>query len=333
MPATVEKKEGSLNLRKIAFEQDKEVIAPGHKLCPGCGITVIMRQLFAAVDYPMIVANATGCLEVCSGNLPYTSWRVPWIHNAFENCSATASGVDAAMKALRRKGKLLEDRPIKVLAIGGDGGTYDIGFQALSGAMERGHELVYLCFDNQGYMNTGGQRSSSTPFGSSTKTTPAGKKIPGKQQERKDLTLIMAAHHIPYTAQASPSKWPDFAKKIRKAFEAGGPAFINCLSVCPTDWKTDVQQGLNITQVAVETCYWPLFEVERGVVRITYRPKNKQPITAWLANQGRFKHVLRKGNEWMVEKIQTEVDRRWNMLLALEAATSGSGEKKAAAAA
>jgi pyruvate ferredoxin oxidoreductase beta subunit len=319
----------SLNLRKIAFEQEKEAIAPGHKLCPGCGITVIMRQLFAAVDYPILVANATGCLEVCSGNLPYTSWRVPWIHNAFENAAATASGIEAMVKALRKRGKIQEDKPIKVLAIGGDGGTYDIGFQALSGAMERGHDMVYLCFDNQGYMNTGGQRSSSTPFGASTHTTPAGSVVPGKMQERKDICFILAAHHIPYVGQSSPSRWPDFARKIRKAFEAGGPAFVNCLSVCPTDWGTEPQKGLVITQTAVDTCYWPLYEVDRGVWRVTYKPKEKLPITEWLANQKRFRHVLRPENKWMVDYIQGEVDRRWEQLLAFERATGGadSGQK------
>jgi pyruvate ferredoxin oxidoreductase beta subunit len=291
-----------------------ERLAPGHRLCAGCGASIIVRQMMAAIDDPVVLANATGCLEVATTIYPYTAWRVPWIHNAFENAASTMSGVEAAYESLVRQGKI-EDQNIKFIAFGGDGGTYDIGLQALSGAAERGHQFLYVCYDNGAYMNTGIQRSSATPYGAHTTTSPAGKKIPGKQQFRKDLTRIMAAHDIPYVAQASPSKWRDLMEKTRKAVNCGGPAFINVLSSCNRGWRHGTDETIEITQLGVDTCYWPLYEVEDGEWRLTYKPREKPLVEEWLKRQGRFSHLFKPQNRHLIDEMQAEVDERWEELL------------------
>jgi pyruvate ferredoxin oxidoreductase beta subunit len=291
-----------------------ERLAPGHRLCAGCGASIIVRQMMAAIDDPVVLANATGCLEVATTIYPYTAWRVPWIHNAFENAASTMSGVEAAYKSLVRQGKI-EDQNVKFIAFGGDGGTYDIGLQALSGAAERGHQFLYVCYDNGAYMNTGIQRSSATPYGAHTTTSPAGEKIPGKQQFRKDLTRIMAAHDIPYVAQASPSKWRDLMEKTRKAVNCGGPAFINVLSSCNRGWRHATDETIEITQLGVDTCYWPLYEVEDGEWRLSYKPREKPPVEEWLKRQGRFRHLFKPQNRHLIDEMQAEVDERWEELL------------------
>jgi len=291
-------------------------LAPGHRLCAGCGASIVVRQMMAAIDDPVVIGNATGCLEVATTIYPYTAWRVPWMHNAFENAASTVSGIEAAYRSLVRQGKIPEQN-VKFIAYGGDGGTYDIGIQALSGAMERGHRMLYVCYDNGAYMNTGIQRSSATPYGANTTTSPAGKVIPGKMQFHKDLTAIMAAHNIPYVAQAAPSQWRDLMNKTRKAVNCDGPAFMNVLSSCNRGWRHPTDQTIPITQLAVYTCWWPLFEVENGEWRLTYRPKEKKPVVDWLKLQGRFRHLFTPKNEHMIEKMQAEVDRRWQHLLEL----------------
>jgi len=291
-----------------------ERLAPGHRLCAGCGASIIVRQMMAAIDDPVVVANATGCLEVATTIYPYTAWRVPWIHNAFENAASTISGVEAAYRSLVKQGKI-EEQNVKFIAYGGDGGTYDIGLQALSGAVERGHEFLYVCYDNGAYMNTGIQRSSATPYGANTTTSPAGKVIPGKQQFRKDLTRIMAAHDIPYVAQASPSKWRDLMEKTRKAVNCGGPAFMNVLSSCNRGWRHATDDTIEVTQLAVDTCYWPLYEVEDGEWRLSYKPREKLPVETWLKRQGRFRHLFKPQNRHLIEEMQAEVDQRWEELL------------------
>jgi len=272
--------------------------------------------MLAAIDEPVVLSNATGCLEVATTIYPYTAWRVPWIHNAFENAASTISGVEAAYRSMVRQGKIPE-QDVKFIAFGGDGGTYDIGLQALSGAVERGHQFLYVCYDNGAYMNTGIQRSSATPLGAHTTTSPAGKVIPGKQQFRKDLTAIMAAHGIPYVAQAAPSQWRDLMKKTRKAVNCGGPAFMNVLSSCNRGWRHGTDETVEITQLAVDTCYWPLYEVEEGVWRLTYKPREKLPVEEWLKRQGRFRHLFRPENRHLIDRLQEEVDRRWERLLRL----------------
>jgi pyruvate ferredoxin oxidoreductase beta subunit len=270
--------------------------------------------MLAAIDDPVVLANATGCLEVATTIYPYTAWRVPWIHNAFENAASTISGVEAAYQSMVRQGKI-EDRNVKFIAFGGDGGTYDIGLQALSGAVERGHQFLYVCYDNGAYMNTGIQRSSATPFGAHTTTSPAGDVVPGKKQFRKDLTRIMAAHDIPYAAQAAPSKWRDLMEKTRKAVNTDGPAFLNVLSSCNRGWRHATDETIEITQLAVDTCYWPLYEVEDGEWHLSYKPREKRPVEDWLKRQGRFRHLFKPQNRHLIDQMQKEVDRRWEALL------------------
>ena len=303
-----------LTLKELSKREDQ--LAPGHRLCAGCGESIIVRQILTAIDEPVVIATATGCLEVATTIYPYTAWRVPWIHNAFENAASTISGVESAYRALVKRGRI-EDENVKFLAFAGDGGTYDIGLQALSGAFERGHQFMYVCLDNGAYMNTGIQRSSATPYGAHTTTSPAGKVIPGKQQFRKDLTAIAAAHNIPYVAQASPHRWKDLMQKTRKGVAAHGPAFLNVLSSCNRGWRHATDETLEVTRLAVETYYWPLFEVEDGQWKLNYKPREKLPVEEWLKTQGRFRHLFQPENRHVIDELQAEVDRRWERLLRL----------------
>jgi pyruvate ferredoxin oxidoreductase beta subunit len=303
-----------LTPKELAKRTDR--LSPGHRMCAGCGAPIVVRQMLAAIDEPVAIANATGCLEVGTTIYPYTAWRVPWMHSAFENAASTISGIESAYRSMVRQGKIPEQN-VKFIAFGGDGGTYDIGLQALSGAAERGHQFLYVCYNNEAYMNTGIQRSSATPLGAHTTTSPAGKVIPGKQQSRKDLTAIMAAHNIPYVAQAAPSQWRDLMQKTRKAVDCGGAAFMNVLASCNRGWRHATDETVELTQLAVDTCYWPLYEVEKGEWRLTYRPKEKKPVEEWLKRQGRFRHLFRPENHHLVDRLQAEVDQRWERLLKL----------------
>jgi len=299
-----------LKLRELAKKEEK--LTGGHRLCSGCGAPIVVRQILAAVDTPLVAANATGCLEVSTTIFPYTAWKIPWMHTAFENAAATISGAEAMYKSLKRQGKIKDK--IKFIAFGGDGGTYDIGFQSLSGAMERGHDMVYVCYDNGAYMNTGIQRSSATPFGADTTTCPAGDVIPGKPQNRKDLTRIMAAHNIPYAAQASPAHWRDLMTKVRKAVDVDGPAFLNIIAPCNRGWRTATNNAIDLCRKAVDTCYWPLYEIENGETRITHQPKEKLPLEEFLKPQGRFKHLFSPANEGLLKTFQAYVDHEWERL-------------------
>jgi pyruvate ferredoxin oxidoreductase beta subunit len=292
---------------------NKEVLlSSGHRMCAGCGAPTIVKMVLLACDYPVIASNATGCLEVSTCISDYTAWKIPWIHNAFENAAATLSGVETMYRALKKQGKI--DKEIKFIAFGGDGGTYDIGLQSLSGAMERGHDMLYICYDNGAYMNTGIQRSSATPYGADTTTRPAGSVIQGKTELRKNLTKIMAAHNIPYAAQASPSHWMDLMNKVRKALDIKGPKFMNIISSCNRGWRSKTDDAITMCRLAVETCYWPLYEIEEGVTKITFKPKEKKAIEEFLKPQGRFKHIFKPDNEWMLKKIQEDIDREWERL-------------------
>lgn len=302
----------ALKLKELSKKEDR--LTSGHRLCAGCAAPIIVRQILAAIDEPVVVANATGCLEVSTTIYPYTAWNVPWIHTAFETAASTISGVEAMYRSLVKQGKM-EDRGLKFVAFGGDGGTYDIGIQALSGMMERGHKALYVCYNNEAYMNTGIQRSGATPLGAWTTTTPVGSVVQGKPRHRKDLTAIAAAHDIPYAAQASPHNWRDLMKKVRKAVAANGASFINVLSSCNRGWRHETDQALEVTRLAVETCYWPLYEVEDGQWKLTYRPKEKLPIEEFLKPQGRFRHLFSEQNKHIIEELQAEVDRKWRQLL------------------
>jgi len=308
----------------------KEIIAnkpsrfsEGHRMCAGCGAPVVARHILRALkeEDHAVIANATGCMEVSTFTYPYTAWTDSFIHTAFECAGSTLAGVEAAYKSLKKQGKLDEkdDEHTKFIAFGGDGGTYDIGIQALSGAMERGHDLTYVCYDNGAYMNTGIQRSSATPRFADTTTSPAGKVIPGKMQSRKDLTEILVSHHIPYVAQTIAfMDFRDLYEKAEKAIYTEGPTFLNVFSPCPRGWGYPTEDLMEINKLAVQTCYWPLYEVVDGKYKITYKPAKKLPIEEFLKPQKRFRHMFKEGNEWMIEEFQKEVDRRWNDLVALE---------------
>ncbi len=309
--------EFKINFKDLAgkYEKEPEKLARGHRLCAGCGAPIAIRHMFMAIyPYPSVICNATGCVEVSTTVYPYTSWKTSYIHSAFENAAATISGVEAMYKALKRKGKI--DKEIKFIALAGDGGTYDIGFQALSGAMERRHNILYICYNNEAYMNTGIQRSSATPFGASTTTAPAGKIVPGKLQPRKDLTSIIIEHRPDYAAQASISNPKDFMRKVRKAIEKEGPSFINVLASCPRGWQHPSELSIEMAELAVDTCIWPLYEVDEGYKwKVNYIPKEKLPVRIWLEKQGRFKHLFSPKYEGLLDKIQEYVDREWEILL------------------
>ena len=296
-------------------------LAPGHSMCGGCGATIAVRQvLMGAGKAPVVCSVATGCLEVSTSAFPFTSWEGGFIHNTFQNSAATLSGAEAAFRALKRAGKIPEDKKIKFVAFGGDGGTYDIGLQSLSGALERGHDFLYVCYDNGAYMNTGIQRSGATPYSAWTTTSEVGSAVPGKRHFEKDLTSIVAAHNIPYAAQASISNWNDLVRKATKAMEIDGPTFLNVLAPCPRGWRCAYDQTVEIARLAVETNYWPLFEVENGIWNMKKNRKPK-PIEEFLRPQGRFKHLFKPGNEHLIAEFQTKVDCHYAYL---EARCEGS---------
>ena len=302
------------NLKKEV--EKKERLVGGHRLCAGCGAGVAVRGVLRALEPEdkAVVANATSCLEVSTFMYPYTAYEDSYIHTAFENAAATLSGVEAAYKVMKKKGKIPDT--FKFIAFGGDGGTYDIGLQSLSGAMERGHDLVYVCYDNEAYMNTGILRSSSTPRFADATTSPVGSVSPGKIQNKKNLTEIIAAHNIPYAAQTTfIGNFKDLHEKAHKAIYTKGASFLNVLSPCPRGWRYEAEDLAEICQLAVDTCVWPLYEIEDGKWRLTYEPKRKKPVEEFLAKQGRFKHMFEPGNEWMIENTQEYVDKEWEKLL------------------
>jgi pyruvate ferredoxin oxidoreductase beta subunit len=283
-----------------------ELIAPGHSACQGCGHFIIVRHLLKASGPNTIVVNPTGCLEVVTTVFPYTSWKVPWIHVAFENGGAVASGVEAAIKSLQRKGILPKDEQINVVVFAGDGGTVDIGFQSLSGLLERGHKVVYVLLDNEAYMNTGIQRSGSTPFGAWTTTTPVGKKWKGEWRVRKDMIQIAVAHHIPYAATINPAYPVDMYNKMVKALKAEGPAFLHAYSPCPTGWRFDPSLTIEVARMAVLTGYWILYEYDHGNYRVTQPVLKRKPVREFIKMQGRFRHMT----EEQIKKLQEIIDQQ-----------------------
>lgn len=278
---------------------EREYLASGHRACAGCGATIAVRLALKALGPNTVAVSATGCLEVVTSPYPETSWNILWVHVAFENASAVASGVEEALKA---QGK--EDT--NVVVFGGDGGTTDIGLQSLSGAMERQQNIIYICYDNEAYMNTGIQRSSSTPFGASTTTSPAGKKSFGEDKPKKNMAMIMAAHGIPYVATACVSHPYDLMNKVKKAAETKGPAYIHVLQPCATGWGYAPNKTIELGKLAVDTYSWILYEIENGELNITVKPDKKLPVIDYLKVQKRFKHL----DEAHVKMIQELVDQQ-----------------------
>jgi pyruvate ferredoxin oxidoreductase beta subunit len=301
----------------------KPRLVQGHRACAGCAEPIIAKIILSALKdkYDVVIANATSCLEVVTTIYPHSAWNVPWIHNTFENAAATISGVETAYKSLQKQGKISNKKKVKFLAFGGDGGTYDIGLQSLSGAMERGHDFVYVCYDNEGYMNTGNQRSGATPYGAATTTTPAGSYHPGKEQWRKNILKIAEAHNVPYVAQGSVHNFSDLAEKAKKAFEVKGPAFIVVLSPCTTLWGFSPDKTIQMSKLATETCFWPLYEIENGIYKINYSPSRKKPITEFIIKQKRYKHLFKPENKHIINKIQNHIDENWKKLQKMEELT------------
>ncbi|MBN1367933.1 MAG: pyruvate synthase subunit beta, partial [Dehalococcoidales bacterium] len=279
-----------LNVFVPRLVAETEPFAPGHRACIGCGEALAVRLSAKAIGTNSIIVNATGCMEIIASQLPYTSWRVPWIHTLFENTAAVASGVEAGLKAMIRKG-YRPDTDVKVVAIAGDGGTADIGLQALSGALERGHNFTYICFDNEAYMNTGIQRSSATPFGATTTTSPAGKKSIGQFSWKKNMPAIAAAHNIPYVATACHSYPFDLMAKVKKAVETPGPAYLHVMSVCPTGWRCPTDSAIRMGRLAVETGVFPLYEITNGKYKMSVDIPQLKPLRDYTKPQGRFRHL------------------------------------------
>lgn len=312
------------NLKEVLKKESR--FSSGHRMCAGCGAPPAVRQILRALkpEDNAVVSCATGCLEVSSFLYPYTSWNnISFIHTAFECASATLSGVEKTYNKLKRDGKLSKDKTTKFLAFGGDGGTLDIGFQSLSGAMERNHDITYICYDNGAYMNTGTQRSSSTPHFSDTTTTPSGTSSVGKSQPRKDLTEIMVKHNIPYVAQSALfGNQKDLYEKAQKAIYTEGPTFLAVFSPCPRGWGYPTEDLAKIEKLAIDTCFWPVYEIENGVYHVNYKPAKKLPVEEFLKTQKRFKHLFKEENKHYIDELQKEIDKKWNYLLMMEKITN-----------
>ena len=289
----------------------EEPLAPGHRLCAGCGAPVAVRQVLLAAPKDTIVANATGCIEVSTVIYPYSAWNRPWVHSAFENTAAVASGIEAGFKALARRG---EGKEHPIIAFGGDGGTYDIGLQALSGALERGHRFLYVCYDNEAYMNTGIQRSGGTPKGAWTTTSQVGSVEYGKRENKKDLVGIVVAHQVPYAATASISHWKDLMTKVRKALSKDGPTFIHILAPCTRGWRFEMSRTIKMAKLAVDTRFFPLYEVEDGVYRMTVPVPSPRPVEEYIKAQGRYSHLLLPQWANQLDVVKKDVDSNYKRL-------------------
>jgi len=284
-----------------------EYIASGHRACSGCGEVLAVRYVCKALGRNTIISNATGCMEIISSPLPESAWEVPWIHTLFENASAVASGIESGIKALKRKHGYTKE--VKVVAMGGDGGTADIGLQSLSGALERGHDFIYVCYDNEAYMNTGIQRSSETPFGASTTTAPAGKDSMGQHTWKKNMPAIAAAHNIPYVATSCSSYPFDIMAKVEKAVKIKGPSYIHILSVCPTGWRCPSSQTIKMGRLAVETGIFPMYEIENGQYKLNIDLPTLRPVEDYLKLQGRYRHLTKDHTAVIQAKAIQEYNR------------------------
>ncbi|MDR1110714.1 MAG: pyruvate ferredoxin oxidoreductase [Deltaproteobacteria bacterium] len=291
------------------FPKGPDSLASGHRACQGCGEVLALRLLLKALGTDFIAVSATGCMEVCTGPYPQSAWRMPWIHVAFENAAAVASGVEAATHVLRRKGRG-HDQRIPVVAVAGDGGTADIGLQALSGALERFHEnFVYVCLDNEAYMNTGIQRSSATPFGANTTTSPIGSHSKGQYTWKKNMPAIAAAHGVPYVATANPAFHLDLMNKIRRAVAIEGPAYIHVYAPCPTGWRMKPELAVESGRLAVSTRIFPLYEVIEGRYQINRKVDNPTPIADYFKAQGRFRHLKEDDVAFITKRVNADYER------------------------
>jgi len=266
---------------------EEHLFVSGHTACAGCGQSLAARIVADCAGKNTMIANSTGCLEVFSTKAPESAWRMPWIHSLFENSSALASGVEAALRYLGK----IDD--IRVIAQGGDGGTADIGIQALSGMLERGHDVLYVCYDNEAYMNTGIQRSGLTPLTASTTTSPLGAKWQGNWRNKKPMIEICAAHFIPYVASASVGYIQDLQRKVKKALSIRGPKYIQVHVPCPLGWGHPSNSTLDVAKSAVLCGLYPLVEYEFGKVSNTFKVPAPKPVLEYVKAQSRFKHLLK----------------------------------------
>jgi pyruvate ferredoxin oxidoreductase beta subunit len=311
--------EWKFTAKDIAEKTD--LFLSGHRACAGCGPASVFRMIMKATRGPTIVTEATGCMEVVSSIYPYSSWAVPWLHTAFETSAANASGIEAALKIMKKKCRL-EHEHVDVIAFAGDGGTYDIGIQALSGAVERGHDFLFVLYDNEAYMNTGIQRSGGTPHGAATTTSPAGTVIPGKLEYKKPIADIMVAHDMPYVATATPYYWKDLMTKVRKGLEVEGPAFLHVFAPCPRGWRSNPAKSIEYAKLAVETCVFPVWESVNSHCQlstpsklIALAPQKKKQVAEYLQGQGRFRHMFKSQNKKLLVDVQRITDSRWECLL------------------
>jgi pyruvate ferredoxin oxidoreductase beta subunit len=285
-----------------------EPLSPGHRACQGCGEVLALRQAVKAIGNNVVVVSATGCMEIVTSPFPQTAWRVPWLHVAFENAGAVVSGVEAAYKSMNRK-KIIDQPDVTFLAYGGDGATADIGLQALSGALERGHNFVYLCLDNEAYMNTGIQRSSSTPFGASTTTSPPGRKSSGQATWKKNVAEIAVAHGIPYVATACPAYPIDLMNKVKKASIIPGPAYIHIYSPCPTGWRCGLEESVEVARLAVQSKVFPLYEVIDGEYYLSRKVAKPKSVAEYFKPQRRFRHLTEAEVEFIQEKVEEQYEK------------------------
>lgn len=300
--------------------QYNNLLAPGHTACMGCGELLAVRLTLRATGPNVIVVTATGCIEITTSRFPEVAWAVPWIHSLFENAAAVASGISAGLKMLSR------NKEEKVIAMAGDGGTADIGLQALSGMLERGDDVLYMCYDNEAYMNTGIQRSGLTPIFARTTTCPPGAFSWGKEERKKDLPSIVAAHGVPYVATASVGFPFDLERKVKKALTVEGPKYIQVHCTCPLGWQCDQALTIKIAKLAVTTGLFPLFEMEDGKVTRVHPITKKVPVEEYLRPQGRFSHLFKKeGGQEEIRKIQALADEniaKYDMLKAAKSSQS-----------
>lgn len=284
-------------------EITESLLAPGHKACAGCGEALAARIIMDAAGPDIIVTAATGCLEVFSTLYPQSAWKMPWIHSLFENSSAVAAGIEVALKALGRENEA------KVIAQGGDGATADIGIGCLSGMFERGHDVLYICYDNEAYMNTGIQRSGLTPFEASTTTSPSGEISWGNKTDKKPMPEIAAAHKIPYVATATVGYIKDLEKKVKKALSIKGPKYLQVHCPCPLGWAHDPSLTIKVAKMAVQTGLIPIFEMENEKITSVKKIAKKQPVEEYLKLQARFRHLFKKlGGEEEIKRIQQIAD-------------------------
>lgn len=301
---------------EVAVKKKEEIveglIAPGHKACSGCGLVLAARTVMNTAGKDTIATAATGCLEVFSTSYPQSAWKMPWIHSLFENSSAIAAGIEVALIALGR------EKEAKVIAQGGDGATADIGIGCLSGMFERGHNILYVCYDNEAYMNTGVQRSGLTPFDGWTSTSPSGKVSWGNQTDKKNMPAIAAAHGIPYVATATVAYLKDLEKKVKKALDIVGPKYLQIHCPCPLGWAHEPYDTIKVAKLAVQTGLIPIYEMENGVITSVRKIAQKKPVEEYLKIQGRFKHLFRKsGFEEELKRIQALADenvKKFNLM-------------------